>query len=135
MAGKWPDAVELDEREGRRKRIWFGLLGGAVAWLLHLMSAYAIAEFGCVSWLGTLHWIGVSAVAWLCIGVSTFCELLALFAVLAAYRCVRSSRSTNGDFALQSRQYAASLGLGVSILFAFAIAFESIPIVYYLQGC
>jgi hypothetical protein len=135
MSGNWPDAVELNEREGRRAWLWFGLLGGAVAWLLHLMGAYAIAEFGCVSWLGARQWFGISAVAWLCIGLSTFCQLLALVAVLAAYRCMRSSRSADGDFALQSREYAASLGLGVSFLFAFAIAFESVPIVYYLQGC
>lgn len=46
-------------------RLWFGVMGGAVAWFLHFVLAYLIAEFGCVNGWGEVHWLGLSAVAWL----------------------------------------------------------------------
>ena len=97
------------------------------------MLAYGIAEFGCVGWVQTGEWYGVSTVAWSCIGLSVVCAAIALAAIVAAYK----SLPANGhqDSANDPRYYTALLGLGLSSLFALAIVFESIPIVYYLQHC
>ena len=135
MSGEWPQALELPAGRSDRGRLWFGLLGGAGAWLVHLMTSYTIAEFGCVSSFAGQKWYGISAVAWLCIAVSVISEIVALAAVVAAYRSAPEKSSLEGDAAYEPRRYTARLGLTLSSLFALAILFESVPIVYYLHHC
>jgi hypothetical protein len=48
------------EREISRPALWFTLWSGAVAWLLHLLLVYGIAEFGCGSGLGDRQVLGIS---------------------------------------------------------------------------
>lgn len=120
-----------------RGRLWFGLLGGAIAWLMHLLSAYAIAEFGCVSELAAVRLGGLSAVAWLILGASVASELFALVATGVAFRSVwllrmhgREPQETRGAW-----PFLARAGLYSSGLFGVVILVETFPIFYYLRGC
>lgn len=114
-------------------RLWFGSLGGATAWLVHLCSCYAIAEFGCVGELGHSIWNGLSIVAWMCIAATALTLLVALAAMLVAHRQrPRSAAEQPEGEWLRSTAWA---GVFLSGFFAAAILFESIPILYYLRSC
>lgn len=135
-----------------RGALWFGLLGGAIAWTVHLMFAYAAAEFGCVGRLGERGYLGITLVAWLEVALTSATALVAGAATFVAYRCDRRLRDdaiqmgaaqTNAadsnaaltNAALVAEQYTARAGLLTSGLFTFIILFESIPILYYLRNC
>lgn len=114
-----------------RRALWFGLLGGAVAWLVHLLLAYVIAEFGCLSPLATHTLLGVTAVAWMLLAATLVTLAGAVAATLVALRSDRRLRDHH-EFA---GAYMARLGLITSGLFVFIILVQSLPIFYYLSSC
>jgi phage shock protein PspC (stress-responsive transcriptional regulator) len=118
-----------------RPALWFGLLGGALAWLVHLLGAYAAAEFGCVGGLGERQQWGVSLVAWLVIAVTAAALVPAMAATLIAYRCYRRLPEGAADAEPSAERLAARAGMLTSGLFALVIVFESIPVLYYLRAC
>ena len=69
-----------------RTGLWLGLVGGGAAWMLHLLLAWTIAEFGCVAGLGKVQASGISMVSWMLIAASLFCLALALVATWTAQR-------------------------------------------------
>jgi hypothetical protein len=120
----------------RRLGLWFGLIGGGIAWTLHLMSAYAIAEFGCVGGMGSRSMAGISLVAWMELAATAISVCLAMAATIAAYRlqCQLMAR-TPSESAHHGERITARAGLLASGLFTFVILFESIPIFFYLRDC
>ncbi|MFO7655061.1 MAG: hypothetical protein R6X25_14780 [Candidatus Krumholzibacteriia bacterium] len=76
-------------------RRWFAFLAGGVAWTFHLLSIYAIGEFGCVSGLGRVTYGGVSAVAWLILGASALALAVAAAAAWVGYRDKRRDDRRN----------------------------------------
>jgi hypothetical protein len=120
-----------------RGALWFGLLGGAIAWTAHLMLAYVAAEFGCVGRLGERSYLGISMVAWFEIVLTVVMTLASGAATAVAYRSHRRLRSsvTGEDNALAAERYTAWAGVLTSGTFTFIILFESIPILYYLHSC
>lgn len=129
--------IQSAESPVSRGALWFGLLGGAGAWTIHLLAAYAAAEFGCVSGLSSREYMNVSFVAWLEIALTAMTTLFAGVATLVAWRTHRRllARSAERDEALAAEQNTAWAGLLTSGLFMFIIVFESIPILYYLRSC
>lgn len=126
----------LQQVEVGRPALWFGLLGGASAWTAHLLLAYAVAEFGCVSGLGELLYLGISIVAWLEIAVTVLTALTAAAAAILAHSRHRILRSQNlAEAGPGAEEYIARAGFITSSIFTFIILFESIPIVYYLRTC
>lgn len=123
--------------EVSRASLWFGLLGGAIAWSVHFISAYVVAEFGCVGGLGERSYWNISYVAWLELGLTVFAFLMAAFSTMVAYRSQRGLAS--GTACPCSEQCAvrstARAGMLSSGLFTFVILFESIPIFFYLHRC
>jgi hypothetical protein len=119
-----------------RAGLWFGLLGGGIAWLLHFLSSYVIAEFGCVSNWGQNKYLGVTMLAWLLLGVSAFATGLAAFATFVAYRAKqRLGELEHSDGQTSSAVYMARAGYITSGVFLFVIIVESIPIFFFLQSC
>jgi hypothetical protein len=121
----------------RRGTLWFGVLGGAVAWTIHLLAAYALAEFGCVSGLGQRSAYGISYVAWAILVMSVAVTAVALLATLLAGRAWQSFGNDDhpSSPATAGEQYLAQAGTLMSGLFTVAILFETIPILYYLRTC
>lgn len=120
-----------------RASLWFGLLGGAIAWTIHFMLAYTIAEFGCVSGLGQRSYWNISLVAWLELAVTAVASSVAAAATAVAYRnqvCLLSISPTTTN-SVDVEQYTARAGLFTSGIFSFVILFESIPIFFYLRNC
>jgi hypothetical protein len=111
-------------------------LGGSAAWTAHLLLAYGIAEFGCVSGLGERSYNGISVVAWLEITATILATTAAASATWVANRSrriLRSQAQELGDPA--AAEYTAKAGQITSGIFTFIILFESIPILYYLRDC
>jgi hypothetical protein len=120
-----------------RGALWFGLLGGAFAWLAHLIFAYLVAEFGCVGRWDEQSYLGVSVVAWLVIALTAATTLAACAATAVAYRSHRLLRSSADHHSANpaAERDTAWYGVLTSGLFVFVILFESIPILYYLKSC
>ena len=121
-----------------RLSLWFGVLGGAIAWLLHLLLAYGIAEFGCVSGVGDTHFLGFSGVAVLELIVTCITLAVAISASLIAQRNLH--RLVDHDLTTEQethdpRALMARSGVLASRLFVFIIAVQSIPIFFYLRKC
>jgi hypothetical protein len=120
-----------------RPLLWYGLLGGALAWLVHLLAAYLIAEFGCLTALRDMHFLGVTAVAWLAIAVSVVTFAVAVGATVAAWMVERQLPPGRRE-ELDPRGTELQVGwlaMLMSGLFAFIILVESVPIVYFLREC
>jgi hypothetical protein len=127
------------EHGGTRPALWFGLIGGGVAWLGHLLSAYLIAEFGCISGLGERHALGLSVVAWLILVASVVALLVAGTAAFVAYRSrerlARESQATDIEPGTNPEYDMARTGWTTSALFVLIITVETIPIFFYLRNC
>ncbi len=119
-----------------RKTLWFGLLGGALAWTAHLFFAYGAAEFGCVGQQDEKSYAGISSVAWMLIAFTVTTATCSAIATVVAYRsyCRLQSQGKVSD-ARASERYLAKAGAITSGIFTFVILFESIPIFYYLRDC
>lgn len=121
-----------------RFRLWFGVLGGAVAWTVHLLVSYAIAEFGCVSPFRDVRFLNVTGVAWLGILTSLAMLAVAVAATLVALRIKR--RMVGSEDAIRyeaedGRVFMARTGVLTSGLFVFIILVQALPFLYYLRSC
>lgn len=125
------------DRPASRAALWFGLLGGAFAWTIHLVAAYGIAEFGCAGRLAEHEYLGITSVAWFELALSIATTLVATASTIMAYRTFRRLRSTaaRDDTHVAAERNTARAGLLTSGTFTFIIIFESIPILYYLHHC
>ena len=124
-------------REVSRASLWFGLFGGAIAWTIHFLSAYVVAEFGCVGRLGERSFGNISLVAWLELALTAVGVLVAAAATAVAHRSQRrlQASATASDSSGEAERYTARAGLLTSGIFTFVILFESIPIFFYLRSC
>jgi hypothetical protein len=117
-------------------RLWFGLLGGPVAWTAHLMLAYTIGEFGCLSPGGKAMLAGLTVVTWLVLALTALTLALAVGAAWVAYRIgQRLSGAAEDTSAQPPKRYLADAGLYLSGTSAFIILVESLPLLYYLRDC
>jgi heme/copper-type cytochrome/quinol oxidase subunit 2 len=119
-----------------RWALWFGLWGGGVAWLLHLLLVYGIAEFGCLSGLGQVRAAGITVVAWLLIGASVLTLLIAGAALLVALRsrdrANAAGQTAPGD---DAELFVGRAGWIATALFLAIILIQSIPIFFFLKDC
>jgi hypothetical protein len=136
-------------------RLWLALLGGGTAWTLHLLLAYTIAEFGCLSGLGERHFGGLSVVTWMLLGLSVLTLALALVATALSRQLSRTQRyasrdpstappgsSRNPHFhgergpeAASTVAFSGRLAYLTNLAFTFVIAVQTVPIFYFLGRC
>jgi hypothetical protein len=118
-----------------RFRLWFGVFGGAVAWTIHMLLAYGIAEFGCVSSFRDARFLGITGVAWLILVMSALTLVLAVVALLIARRSERlllaDLRGQDDD----ADEFMARVGLVTSVVFVAIIVAQTLPVLYYLRSC
>lgn len=129
-APRWPPRVS-------RTALWFGFLGGAVAWTLHLLAASFISEWGCLTGLARWQWLGLTSIAWLLIAASVLMLLLAIWATWVAYR-LQHQLSEAGSTPLDrhgTATFLARAGLITNGVFTFIILAQCVPIFYFLSRC
>lgn len=114
-----------------RWRMRFALLGGGVAWLLHLLLAYVIAEFGVLSGFARTTWAGgLSATLWLLLGLSVAMAFMAAAATWVAWG-LRTPQPKENEIR-DTLRFCARFGLGANLTFLAIIAAQSIPLLYFL---
>lgn len=120
-----------------RNRLWFALLGGGSAWTLHLLLAYVIAEFGCLSGFGERRLGGFSWVAWMLLVLSVLALTLALSATIFSRRLQRGAHADSSDEPENASTVAFSgrLAFITNLVFTAVIAVQSVPIFYFLGRC
>ena len=129
-------SAEMEIARPRTWRRWFAFLGAGVAWTAHLLSIYAIGEFGCVSGLDRITYWSISAVAWMIMIVTVLCLLPSVAATLIAYRDKRRDAEREAAASEdEGGQYLSSFGFILSGLFTLIILVESLPVFAYLHGC
>jgi hypothetical protein len=126
----------LAKRRGRRL-IWFGFLGGALAWLAHLVLAWGIAEFGCIAGLGASKWLGIPAMTVLLGGLTASALGIALAAAWATFRVEWRMLSDNEANPLfrGAAMYLSRSGLVLNGLFVLVIIAQSFPIFFFGGNC
>ena len=118
----------------RRSVLWFGLLGGAIAWVAHFLLAAVISEFGCLAGWGEISFQGITAIAWAILMISVVMLLIAVAATAAARGSLRQLRAAGAD--RESSEFLmARLGWITSAVFSLIIAVQTVPIFYYLGSC
>ncbi len=129
-------------RESVHPRLGFGLFGGAFAWLMHLVAASLIAEWGCVSGLHRYQFLGITAIAWAVIVLSVAAMLVAAAATWSVFRLHGQSHQWARDEQNSSvydrggtERFLTRVGLWSSVLFVFIIAAQTYPIFYFLSDC
>ena len=120
-----------------RLALRFATLGGGIAWLAHLILAYVIAEFGCVSGLGKVQWTGISAVAWLLLAMTGLTMGLALAATAMAWRNRQRLLRAWGERSEshEAEDFTSRLAFITDALFVVIIGVQSVPIFYFLPDC
>lgn len=117
-------------------RRWFAFLGGGVAWTFHLLSIYAVGEFGCVSGMGRITYAGISAVAWMILIFSAAAFFIAAAAAFIGYRDSRRDKNQKAYSPEDDGgRFLSSFGFLLSSLFVLIIFVETLPVFAYLDGC
>lgn len=123
-------------RGGSTGRLWFGLLGGAVAWAAHLLLSYLLVEITCATSLPGFTLLGFNGSAVMLLALTLLSVLVALAAALVAYQDWRRFKgSARGAQMLRNASSDLSLiGFLLSGLFVLIILIEGLPI-FFLRAC
>lgn len=131
-----PFASDVPVSEGR---LWFGLLGSPIAWLIHLVVVYTLAEVTCVAGLFEFTMLGLDGGVSLILIVTLLTLALAVAAGVVAYGSDRRlRRQDRGQASISDRgvsKQMARWGMHLTVLFVFIIGVETIPVFFYLQPC
>lgn len=110
-----------------RPALWFGLLGGALAWAVQFAAGYFISEGVCVGLAGNGTGVGAGSLAILLVSVAAF--VVAVLAALAGRRVWQQQGGPEGGSA-----WVGLAGLLLSAVFAFVIAVQVLPL-FLGGGC
>lgn len=135
MASGSLPAGDQSSRSVRQGTLWFGLLGGAVAWLIHLVAAYLIAEFGCLTHFGEQRALGITLVSWMIVAVTAITALGGGSATWAAYRSFGRLRDARESVDTAAQRATARAGMYASGFSLLVILVETLPLLYYLRDC
>jgi hypothetical protein len=127
-----PHAIHVN-----RWALYFGWLGGAIAWAGHFAVVYVAAEFGCLGGLGDYVYAGINGVAWVVIVVTVLTLAVTGAAIWTAYRLdvYLEAEERGGTDTAAPRAHLARTGLITSIIFAFFTVIQAIPVFFFLREC
>lgn len=112
-----------------RFRFWSQFWGGGLAWLLHFLTIWVAAEFGCLSALSRPGPAGVSLVAWVVLGLSAFFIGIALWGLLTSPARMVALDTVETD--LFVRRFARV----ANVIFLLVIVAQTVPAFFYLKDC
>lgn len=113
---KSPPIPDMRSRIRRQRGLWFGLLGGPLAWAGHLGVAYYLVPDACAAGSSALlHVVTFVAVA------------VAVAAIASAWRVRRAAHPSDDGIASERGAFAGVVGLALSSLFLLVILMEGLP--------
>jgi hypothetical protein len=120
-----------------RGRLYFAFFGGGIAWTLHLILSYLLAEFACLSGADEARLLGITLIAWSLLALSAVMLAASGAAALVGWRAKRQLAALKGnrDDELDTEIHFARSGAIMSGIFALVIACQTLPIFYYLGSC
>jgi len=104
------------KRDGRARWVMAALLGGGLAWAVHLLASYAVVTLGCATgWGGTGLLLGA---------ITAVCGAVAVATGVAAHRARRSAAAPPAALSGpgEPMRFALAVGTGLAALFAVLIA-------------
>lgn len=116
---------------GSSPLLWFGLLGGGIAWFAHLAASYLLSESVCATPLAGLEFLGVPGSLLLHLAVTLVLGLVALGAMIAGYR---SWTGRQRQVTLGSAGFVGLTGFVLSGTFLFIIIIQTLPVLF-LASC
>ena len=105
----------------------FGFLGGALAWLIHIFSTYAIGEGACILKGSLFVFLGLSAAGWLLIGVTLMMIAVCIYSGQVAWKL---RKDTHG-----SVRFLGRVGVISNLFFLFSIIVQASTIPILINGC
>lgn len=145
----WPGRPAWRRHEGSERHdepetpetflLWFGFLGGAASWLLHLVIAYGISEIACHSDRLAFSIAGLPAGEFLGYGATLLAALTALTATYVAFALrpegVVDQVEQPGSIEAEGRsRFMAYTGIVMSGLFTLAILAGGLGF-FFLNPC
>ena len=120
-----------------RARLALGLFTPAIAWLVHLVGASLISEWGCLSGFHQSAWLGISAVIWGLLVITVFALFVAGIATWSVWQVDRYHQNDSSIDSVDDELnvFLAETGKISGLLFVTIILAESIPILFFLSGC
>jgi hypothetical protein len=122
-------------------KLWMASLGGAIAWWIHFLGAYVLAEFGCISKTSLFTFLGVMGISWFILTLSIFCLFLSGLAIWISHKnqadtlkAVTEGGETSAHLQ-NSQTFIFRGGVFINLLFFFVIIVQTIPVFYYLRSC
>lgn len=116
-----------------RWSLGLGLLGAPIAWAIHLLLCWVIAEWSGLTGSLESAFLGLAVRDWLLIGVSLATLGAAVAATLLARGCVSRLRDVQSRDRSQA-WFVARAGVMTGYVFTFVIAVETLPIFFHLRG-
>jgi hypothetical protein len=115
------------------RALWFGLLGAPIAWFVHFLAIWAIAEWGCLAGWGRFAILGLDVVVAL-VGIAAILALpIVAAAAFTAWRNWR--RAGASPTGRDSRSGFMGIGgIALGALFWTLIILETIP-AFVLRPC
>ncbi|MFC4859378.1 hypothetical protein [Actinophytocola glycyrrhizae] len=116
--------------------LWFAVLGGAVAWAVHLFFAWGVVEVTCLAGHQQIGGVPLEVVTAIAVIVPGLVTVAALLVSVLAYRRVRDTGDGGDGDELDRTRFSrtkllAVVGLWANLLFVAIIAFDGIALVVF----
>lgn len=124
-------------RQATRGALWFGVLGGAIAWFVHLALVYTLAEAACITGFPWFTVLGFHGTLLLIVIVTLLTLAVTVVAGVVAYRNRRLLDESNGPIAPLNRgasEHMVRGGVYLSVFFVLLILVETLPI-FFMRPC
>ncbi|MGW4589746.1 hypothetical protein ACWEKJ_20680 [Amycolatopsis thermoflava] len=110
--------------------LWFAVLGGAVAWGLHLLAAWATDELACLAGHEEISGAPLALVITLMVVVP---GALAVAALVTSWIAWRRTRTAADGVSLDRTRMLAVVGFSANLLFVAIILFDAVAVVVIPQ--
>jgi hypothetical protein len=111
--------------------LWFAVLGGAVAWAVHLMAAWGTEELTCAAGHRSISGTSLTVVLVLMVAIPGAVALASLAVAWRAWRQTRGIRDGDGERRLDRARLLAIVGISANLLFVAIILLDAIALAVF----
>jgi hypothetical protein len=110
--------------------LWFGAIGGAVAWAIHLAAAWGITETTCLAGHASIEDIPLRQVVTLAVVIPGAVAIAALAISFRVWRQTAPDRTPDGRRVGRAR-LLARVGFAANLLFVAIIVFDGVALMVF----